>query len=123
MIALRCQSFFNLTIDSLFVISESLRMSSLILQPFIMYKPGILDSLILGLVNQESNRMDPQISTEVTNHLFEKPGAHFGSDLASIGINVLSIITRTLNFNIFSFSFVDVQRGRDFGIPGYNYFR
>ena len=43
-------------------------MSSLILQPFIMYKPGILDSLILGLVNQESNRMDPQITTEVTVH-------------------------------------------------------
>lgn len=71
-------------------------MSSLILQPFIMYKPGILDSLILGLVNQESNRMDPQISTEVTNHLFEKPGAHFGLDLASI----------------------DLQRGREFGVPG-----
>lgn len=80
---------------------ESFRMSSLILQPFIMYKPGIIDSLILGLVNQESNRFDPQISTEVTNHLFEKPGTHFGQDLASI----------------------DVQRGREFGIPGYNYYR
>lgn len=44
---------------------ESFRMSSLILQPFIMYKPGIIDSLILGLLNQESNRFDPQISTEV----------------------------------------------------------
>ena len=71
-------------------------MSSLILQPFIMYKPGILDSLILGLVNQESNRMDPQITTEVTNHLFEKPGAHFGSDLASIGTALF--LTRPLSF-------------------------
>lgn len=112
---------------------ESFRMSTMILQPFIMYKPGIIDSLILGLINQESNRMDPQVSTEVivtlvfhttntvsmtlaivfkrltktlslfqvTNHLFEKPGAHFGLDLASI----------------------DVQRGREFGLPSYNYFR
>ena len=44
---------------------ESFRMSTMILQPFIMYKPGIIDSLILGLINQESNRMDPQVSTEV----------------------------------------------------------
>lgn len=61
-----------------------------------MYKPGIMDSFILGLVNQESSRMDPQITTEVTNHLFEKPGTHFGSDLAAI----------------------DIQRGREMGLPG-----
>ncbi|KAK4336720.1 hypothetical protein RND71_043564 [Anisodus tanguticus] len=84
-----------------FFFTETIRMSKLFLQPFIMYKPGIIDSFILGLLNQESNRMDPQISSEVTNHLFEKPGQNFGQDLTSI----------------------DIQRGREFGIPGYNYFR
>jgi len=80
---------------------DSLRMSKLFLQPFSLYKPGIMDTFILGMINQESNRFDPQISTEVTNHLFEKPGQNFGQDLAAI----------------------DVQRGREFGLPGYNYFR
>lgn len=38
---------------------------------------------------------------QVTNHLFKKPGARFGMDLAS--------------FNM--------QRGREFGLPGYMEFR
>lgn len=45
--------------------------------------------------------MDPTLTTEVTNHLFEKPGKFFGIDLAAINI----------------------QRGRDMGVPGYNHFR
>lgn len=53
------------------------------------------------MVNQQANRMDPEVSTEITNHLFEKPGEHFGSDLAAININ----------------------RGRESGIPGYNSYR
>ncbi|XP_015785823.1 peroxidase [Tetranychus urticae] len=80
---------------------ESIRLSQLLLQPYELYKPGYLDSFILGLVNQQANRMDPEVSTEVTNHLFEKPGDHFGADLASI----------------------NVQRGREVGLPGYNAYR
>lgn len=61
----------------------------------------MLDTYALGLVNQRSGRMDPTLTTEVTNHLFEKPGKFFGIDLAAINI----------------------QRGRDMGVPGYNHFR
>ena len=61
----------------------------------------MLDSYLLGLANQRSGRMDPTLTTEVTNHLFEKPGKFFGIDLAAINI----------------------QRGRDMGVPGYNHFR
>lgn len=61
----------------------------------------MLDTYLLGLVNQRSGRMDPTLTTEVTNHLFEKPGKFFGIDLAAINI----------------------QRGRDMGVPGYNHFR
>lgn len=53
------------------------------------------------MVNQRAGRMDPTLTTEVTNHLFEKPGKFFGIDLAAINI----------------------QRGRDMGVPGYNHFR
>ncbi|XP_076355981.1 salivary peroxidase/catechol oxidase-like [Tachypleus tridentatus] len=80
---------------------ESVRLAKQLRQPYDLYKPGIIDSFIMGLVNQESNRMDPEVTTEVTNHLFEKPGERFGMDLAAL----------------------NTQRGREHGIPGYNYYR
>ena len=81
--------------------TESIRLSKLLKQPYDLYHPGVLDSYLLGLANQRSGRMDPTLTTEVTNHLFEKPGKFFGIDLAAINI----------------------QRGRDMGVPGYNHFR
>lgn len=81
--------------------TESIRLSKLLKQPYDLYHPGVLDTYMLGLVNQRSGRMDPTLTTEVTNHLFEKPGKFFGIDLAAINI----------------------QRGRDMGVPGYNHFR
>ncbi|KAG9509646.1 Lactoperoxidase [Fragariocoptes setiger] len=80
---------------------ESIRLSKLLKQPYDLYHPGVIDTYVLGLVNQRAGRMDPTLSTEVTNHLFEKPGKFFGMDLAAINI----------------------QRGRDMGVPGYNHFR
>lgn len=82
-------------------VAEAIRLSTLLRQPYELYKPGIIDSFILGLINQEAYRMDPEITTEVTNHLFEKPGERFGLDLAAMNI----------------------QRGREMGLPGYNAFR
>lgn len=80
---------------------EAIRLSTQLLQPYDLYKPGIIDSFILGLINQEAYRMDTEITTEVTNHLFEKPGDRFGMDLASI----------------------NMQRAREHGLPGYNRYR
>lgn len=76
-------------------------MSKLLKQPYDLYHPGVLDTYALGLINQRAGRMDPTLTTEVTNHLFETPGKLFGLDLAAI----------------------NVQRGRDMGVPGYNHFR
>uniref|UniRef100_A0A6G1SBU1 Peroxidasin n=2 Tax=Aceria tosichella TaxID=561515 RepID=A0A6G1SBU1_9ACAR len=80
---------------------ESIRLSKLLKQPYDLYHPGVLDTYILGLADQRSGRMDPTLSTEISNHLFEKPGKFFGLDLAAINI----------------------QRGRENGIPGYNHLR
>ncbi|KAI1290314.1 Chorion peroxidase [Halotydeus destructor] len=80
---------------------EAIRLSQVIRQPYDLYRPGVIDTFVLGTINQEAARMDPEITTEVTNHLFEKPGTHFGTDLAAL----------------------NVQRGRETGLPGYNAFR
>lgn len=70
-------------------------------QPYELYQSGVLDTFIFGLIDQPAYRVDSMMTTEVTNHLFEKPGDHFGSDLAAINI----------------------ARGREMGVPSYNYIR
>ncbi|VEN38202.1 unnamed protein product [Callosobruchus maculatus] len=79
----------------------SKRLSDLIRRPHDLYRAGILDEYVMGLMNQVAQAMDDSITQEVTNHLFKKPGARFGMDLVS--------------FNM--------QRGREFGLPGYMEFR
>jgi hypothetical protein len=66
-----------------------------------LYFPGVLDTYIMGLADQRSGRMDAALTTEVANHLFEKPGNFFGFDLAAINI----------------------QRAREMGVRGYNSYR
>ncbi|ALC46288.1 CG5873 [Drosophila busckii] len=79
----------------------SKRLSDLIRRPYDLYRAGVLDEYFMGLMNQVAQAMDDSITQEVTNHLFKKEGARFGMDLVS--------------FNM--------QRGREFGIPGYMEFR
>ncbi|KAH1021433.1 hypothetical protein HUJ04_010949 [Dendroctonus ponderosae] len=71
------------------------------IRPYDLYRAGVLDEYIMGLMNQVAQAMDDSITQEVTNHLFKKVGARFGMDLVS--------------FNM--------QRGREFGLPGYMEFR
>ncbi|CAG0923541.1 unnamed protein product, partial [Notodromas monacha] len=77
------------------------RLSELLRQPFDLFKGGWSDQYMSGLVNQVSQGMDEAMSQEVTNHLFQDPMAEFGLDLAALNI----------------------QRGRDHGLPSYNDFR
>lgn len=97
--------------------AASKRLSNLIRRPFDLYRAGVFDEYLMGLMNQVAQAMDDSVTQEVTNellkqhatnvvfqvtnHLFKKPGQRFGLDLAS--------------FNM--------QRGREFGLPGYMEFR
>jgi len=76
-------------------------LSDLIRRPYDLYRAGVLDEYIMGLTNQVAQAMDDSVTQEVTNMLLKKPGNRFGVDLVS--------------FNI--------QRGRDFGLPGYMEYR
>lgn len=68
------------------------------------WSPGSLDRLIIGFCNQGIQRRDEFICNELTNHLFQSPNGNangFGMDLAAINI----------------------QRGRDHGIPSFTAWR
>ncbi|XP_051163553.1 uncharacterized protein LOC127282981 isoform X2 [Leptopilina boulardi] len=66
-----------------------------------LHSAGSLEKIILGLVNQPSQKRDEYISEELTNHLFQRELFPFGMDLAAINI----------------------QRGRDHGLPPYIQYR
>jgi hypothetical protein len=62
-------------------------------KPYPLYQPGVIDMYLLGMINDNVQKRDTFITSEVTEHLFESgPSAH-GVDLAAI----------------------NVQRGRDHG--------
>lgn len=65
------------------------------------WSAGSTDRLLLGFCNQPSQRRDEFVADELTNHLFQPQGLPFGADLAAI----------------------NVQRGRDHGIPAYTVWR
>jgi len=70
--------------------------------PQVIYQsPANIDRIMQGFVTQPAMDYDNWMSQAVTNHLFQQPNAPFGTDLAALNI----------------------QRGRDHGLPPYNDFR
>lgn len=52
----------------------SKRLSDLIRRPYDLYRAGVFDEYLMGLMNQVAQAMDDSITQEVTNHLFKKEG-------------------------------------------------
>ena len=76
-------------------------LSDTFFNPGLIYTPGQLDKFLVGLATQPRQKFDNIFSEEVTNHLFQAKNGSFGLDLVALNI----------------------QRGRDHGLPGYNAFR
>lgn len=74
---------------------------SLLKQPFMVYEPGKMDELALGLINTPAQSYDPFITEEVSGHLFQEIHASVGMDLPAINL----------------------ARAREQGVPGYNVWR
>ncbi|XP_021946283.1 peroxidasin homolog [Folsomia candida] len=73
-----------------------IELSHEMMSPTNIHNLGEVDRISLGLTSQRSQRRDEFITTQLTNHLFQTQG-HKGLDLAAINI----------------------QRGRDHGLPPY----
>ena len=76
-------------------------LSDAFFNPELVYRPGKLDEFLVGLATQPSQNYDNIVTEEVTNHLFQGRNKSFGMDLVALNI----------------------QRGRDHGLAGYNEFR
>ena len=74
-----------------------LDLSQAFFRPSLLEEPGMLESLLRGLAGQRARAVDPFVTDAVRNFLFGQPGEG-GFDLAALNI----------------------QRGRDHGIPDYN---
>ena len=81
--------------------SYSFNLSQVFNNPEMLYTPGCLDGLTRGLVDEPQQQHDRWFTTEITNQLFRLHDKHYGLDLLAI----------------------DVQRGRDSGLPGYTQYR
>ena len=73
----------------------------LLRHPFIIYEPGVVDQLAMGLIDTPAQTYDSFISQEVSGHLFQEPEFHVGLDLPAINL----------------------MRAREQGVPGYNFYR
>ena len=78
-----------------------LQMSDQFFSPATMKKTGFLDGLVRGMSEQGSQLWDNNFVEDLRNHLFESSSGRGGLDLVA----------------------VNIQRGRDHGLPGYNKYK
>lgn len=79
----------------------SIKLHEELMNPANIHNFGSVDRLMLGLAFEMAQGRDVYMTNELTRHLFQTPGHHYGMDLASL----------------------NMQRGRDHGLPAYNIWR
>lgn len=80
--------------------NRSIQLSEHFFKPRMIETDGAFDGLIRGLATQTSQKMDINLISDITSRLYVN-----NNDL---GLDIVSL---------------DIQRGRDHGLPGYNHYR
>lgn len=63
-----------------------MRIRDAFFKPFDLYKGGAMDEFILALINDNVQKRDNFLTTEITNHLFQRKHHDFGMDLAALNV-------------------------------------
>ncbi|CAG0923241.1 unnamed protein product [Notodromas monacha] len=82
-------------------VSRVLELHDHFFKPFELYRPGSYDGFLRGLANQPCQQYDQFFTESVVGRLFQAGRMPFGMDLVALNL----------------------QRGRDHGIPSYNEYR
>ncbi|XP_018392669.1 PREDICTED: peroxidase-like isoform X2 [Cyphomyrmex costatus] len=81
--------------------NKTLQLVEHFFNPRIIESEEVLDGLLRGLATQTSQKMDINLISDMTSKLY-------ASDVNNLGLDAVSL---------------DIARGRDHGLPGYNYYR
>lgn len=87
-------------------LEQDLKLSENQFSPFALYRPGGFDALLRGVTKQPSQKFDHFFSEQLTNHLF--PAKMPDGGFSPFGMDLVAL---------------NIQRGRDHGLPDYNQWR
>ena len=90
---------------------SAIPLSSTFFNPELMYVPGELDKFLVGLATQPRQKMDNVVSEQLTNHLFQ-------GEQKEIKMRLREIISGKVNDFGMDLVALNIQRGRDHGLPG-----
>ena len=90
---------------------SAIPLSSTFFNPELMYVPGELDKFLVGLATQPRQKMDNVVSEQLTNHLFQ-------GEQKGIIMRLREIISGKVNDFGMDLVALNIQRGRDHGLPG-----
>ncbi|XP_029047333.1 peroxidase-like isoform X2 [Osmia bicornis bicornis] len=87
--------------DNSRLVNQTLSLAEYFFKPSVIESDEVFDGLIRGMATQSSQKMDISVIEDITSKLY-------ATNRDSLGLDGISL---------------DIQRGRDHGLPGYNHYR